>query len=202
MEETQSKVHVIDLGTVVKGQLPPVDVARPAHCSGCKKAAYDGSRCRIHGHGVRGRTQRGPLTAEAEADCRCEMNRRYECQDCGAVMAVMPVWTAPFKHFTGAAIGMALALWGMCGQSAGDVRERVNDRRTRGYGARGWRCLARWAGDAGCGQLFAALGVAPQTGQPHTIAERVAQALCGCTPRPEVGSSYEQLAFAGACHVS
>jgi hypothetical protein len=114
-------------------------------------------------------------------------------------MVVVPPWTVPFKHFSGTAIAMALALWGLCGASAAEVRQRVNERQSDG--ACGWERLAKWACEAATGRFFAKLGLGPLTGQPHALSARVAQALCGWASAA-AGSSYEQQAFAGACHVS
>jgi hypothetical protein len=109
---------------------------------------------------------------------------------------------APFKHFSGVAIGLALALWGLCRQSAAAVRRRVSDRRPHGDGEPGWPTLRRWATDAGRGRLFGSLGLAPLPGPPLAVARRVAQALCGCGAGRDCGLTYEAQACAGAGHVA
>ena len=176
-------------------------MARPAACVGCRVAAYAGARVVVQGHGLRERQQRGPATPGAPAECAVILVRRYQCTDCGAVMTVLPAAAQAFKHFSGAAVAMALALWGLGGQSARRVREQVNDWRP-GPGARGWRSLARWARAAAARKLFAGLGLQGVVGPSRELATRVAQALCGHAP-PEArqGPIHEQ-AFVGAAHVA
>lgn len=122
--------------------------------------------------------------------------RRYLCRACAAVMTVLPATAQPLRHFSGAAMAMALALWGMAGESASEVRRRVNDWKP-GPGARGWRALSRWARAAGAGALFASLGLGADA-----PLERVAQALCGHAPVAARGASFHEQAFVGAAHVA
>jgi hypothetical protein len=130
--------------------------------------------------------------------CGC---RRYECQQCGAVMTVLPASAQPYKHFSGAAIALALALWGLCQRSAAQVRAAVNDWVHTGAAVRGWRSLVRWAEQVGQGQLFAGLPMAA-AGSARQQAERAAQALCGHAPTEVRHQGLEAQAFAGASHVS
>jgi hypothetical protein len=69
-------------------------------------------------------------------------------------MIVLPAIAQPLKHFSGGAIATALALWGLCGESAALVRSQINDWQVAGHAARGWRALARWALDGAQGKLF------------------------------------------------
>lgn len=116
-------------------------------------------------------------------------------------MTVLPAAAQAFKHFSGAAVAMALALWGLGGQSARRVRVQVNDWRP-GPGARGWRSLARWARAAAAGKLFAGLGLRGVAGTPRELATRVAQALCGHAPPDERQGPIQDQAFIGAAHVA
>lgn len=130
--------------------------------------------------------------------CAC---RRYLCKGCGAVLTVLPASAQPRKHFSGAAIALALALWGLCGLSAAQVRAVVSDWVHTGASARGWRSLARWARQAARGELFTSLEARAE-GLPRQVAQRLAQALCGHAP-PEVrAQALGSQAFHGACHVS
>lgn len=156
---------------------------------------------RIHGHGLVRRQQRGPPGPEQAPATEVLLCRRYLCTGCGAVLTVLPASAQARKHFSGAAIALALTLWGLCGLSAAQVRAQVSDWVHTGAAARGWRSLARWAAQVAGGELFAALGVRVD-GSPQELAARVAQALCGTCP-PEVRRQpLPHQAFAAAHHVS
>ena len=115
-------------------------------------------------------------------------------------MRVGPASIAPFKHFSGAAIAQALALWSLVGLGAAKVRDRVNDWRVRGPGARGWPTLRRWARELAAGRVFRSLLL--DDASPRELARRAAQVLIGHAPVASRGASVEQQAHAGACHVS
>lgn len=154
----------------------------------------------LHGHGLVERQQRGPAAPGQEAVCAVIFVRRYLCTACDTVMRVLPGSSVARKHFSGAAIALALALWGLCGKSAREVREQVSDQKKLGAGARGWRSLRRWAQEVAAGRLFGGLGLIGVTGGPRAVASRAAQALAGWTAAPE--ASLEAAAFNGASHVS
>ena len=181
--------------------LPTVEQARPRRCARCGVGGREGGVLRIYGHGVCVCQQRGPAAPEAEPTCELLAVRRYRCTPCGAVMRVVPGAKTASKHFSGAAIGLALALWS-AGKSAGAVREAVNDWRVRGAAARGWRSLTRWARDAAAGRLFAWLGLGAPTGGPRAIAGRVAQALRGYAPQEWRAAPVWLQSQLGACHVT
>ena len=154
----------------------------------------------LHGHGLAERQQRGPAAPCEEAICAVTFIRRYLCTACAAVMRVLPASAVARKHFSGAAIALAFALWGLCGKSAREVREQVSDQKTIGAGARGWRSLRRWAQEVTTGRLFAGLGLVGVAGGPRAVAGRAGQALAGWTAAAE--ASLEAAAFNGASHVS
>ena len=114
---------------------------------------------------------------------------------------MLAVTARPLKHFSGAAIALALALWGQCAASAREVRERVNDWKP-GPSARGWRSLIRWALEAAGGRLFRGLGLSCGAGTPRQQAARVAQALIGWASLDAREEGSEAAAFDGALHVS
>ncbi len=147
------------------------------------------------------RQARGPPRPDGDASTRDLRCRTYECQDCGAVMRVVPPEMIERKHFTGAAIAMAFALWGLRGKSAAEVRGRVNDWKRTGPSARGWASLTRWAGQAARGEVFGWLDLRA-TGPPQAVARAAAQALCGWAPPDRRLDPLAHQAFAGACHVS
>jgi len=202
MPEIREPQGVVRFTGVVKSWPPGVNEARPARCVRCGLGAWNGKRLRIHGHGVSARQQRGPQTPEAPATCDVPAVRRYRCTACDAVMRVVPASCVARKHFSGAAIAQALALWGLCGLSAPAVRERVNDWRLRGAGARGWRSLQRWATDVASGRLFAPLGLGALPEALREVAQRAAQALCGYAPIPWRSAPVDHQAHVGYRHVS
>jgi hypothetical protein len=116
-------------------------------------------------------------------------------------MTVLPASAQPYKHFSGAAIALALALWGLCQQSAAQVRAAVSDWVHTGAAARGWQSLVRWAEQVGQGKLFVGLHAAV-AGSARQQAERAAQALCGHAPAEVRHQGLDSQAFAGASHVS
>ncbi len=105
------------------------------------------------------------------------------------------------QHASGAAVALALTLWGLCGYSAARVRELVSDWVHTGAAARGWRSLARWAAQVAEGELFVTLGVRAQ-GSPQEVAARAAQALCGTCPAEVRRQPLPHQAFAATHHVS
>ena len=118
------------------------------------------------------------------------------------MLRVVPASCAPGKHFSGAAIALALALWGCTGQSAAEVREQVNDWKVRGAAARGWRALHRWASQVGAGELFSELKLGVLTGSAREVARRAAQALAGHAPLAWRSAPVEHQAQLGYCHVT
>jgi hypothetical protein len=180
---------------------PPTDSSRPRACPGCKQPAYEKGRVWIQGHGLVRRQQLGPQSpgqAPGKHEVAC---RRYRCLKCGAVLTVLPQTAVARKHYAGAAVALALTLWGLCGWSAAQVRAALSPRLAPGARARGWRTLARWARQVAHGKLFAALGP-PAQGGHRQVAARAAQALCGWADPQERHLGLEHLAWAGACRVT
>ena len=186
----------------VKFWPPSVEEARPTHCSLCGVGAREGGLLWLYGHGLVTRQQRGPA-APGEAPTCAEISvRRYLCRKCATVIRVVPAWCVAGKHFSGAAIALALALWGCAGQSAAEVREQVNDWGVRGAGARGWRALRRWAAEVGAGTLFSGLNLGVLAGSAREVARRAAQALAGHAPLAWRSAAVEHQAQLGYCHVT
>ena len=186
----------------VKFWPPSVEEARPSRCSLCGVAAYDGLRVVLHGHGLSGRGQRGPREPGGEPVCEEFLARRYRCTACTTVLRVLLASGVARKHFSGAAIALALTLWGLCGNSARQVRELVSDQKKLGACARGWLSLERWAREVAAGRLFAGLGLKGFAGTPREVAARAAQALIGWAPLAAQESAPEAAAFTGASYVS
>ena len=179
-----------------------MEEARPTHCTRCGVGAREGGLLWLYGHGLVSRQQRGPAAPGEPPTCAEVFVRRYLCRKCATVIRVVPASCAPGKHFSGAAIALALALWGCAGESAAEVREQVNDWRVRGTGARGWRALRRWAAELGAGALFGGLGLGVLTGSAREAARRAAQALAGHAPLAWRSAPAPQQAQVGYSHVT
>jgi hypothetical protein len=149
---------------------PTADAARPRTCPRCGQPAYERGEVWIHGHGVVRRQQRGPMAPGGVAVEREVACRRYRCKACTAVLTVLPTSALARKHFSGAAMALALTLWGLCGWSAAQVR------------ALWWVDAGeRWARQVADGTVWASLDSRAK-GEPRQVAARAAQVLCGLAP--------------------
>jgi hypothetical protein len=115
--------------------------------------------------------------------------RRYRCVGCGAILLVVPRGIAPRKHYGHAAIAMALALWGLAGRSAWEVRTQVCAWRIPSAAASGWATLRRWA--------QAARAASGAEGTLRAAAARAAQIAIGHAPPAARGSPLWAQAFSG-----
>jgi hypothetical protein len=151
----------------------------------------------LWGHGLRARQVRGPVAFGGDPALVTVDGRRYQCQVCEAVLIVEPRSVLRYRHFSGSAVAMALALFGVEGASAAQVRRRVSPWRTVGNDAcRGWVTLHRWIDVARGGQLLPAASHRV-AGDDREVAARVARAVASRAPPPwdaPVGAR----AFAGA----
>ena len=158
MKENRGNAGVVRFAGDVNSWPGSVGVMRPDHCPKCKCPAFGGDGgINVQGHGLGRRGQRGPPAPEEPAGNWNFRIRRYRCELCGAVIQVEPSSSTARKHFSGAAIAMALALWGLVRRSAAEVRKVVNDRSTDGVA--GWTSLRRWAQGITDGTLFPELGL-------------------------------------------
>lgn len=144
----------------------------------------------IVGHGLRVRT------VIDLARCAVEVTlRRYRCRRCGAVMTVGPSELSPRRHYTRAAIALALALWSLERTAAHRVRARVSPQRIIGDGTTGrWPVLVRWARHAP--GLFGVHDV--DHAAPRTVAVRVCRALAARAPPQARALSIVDRAVSGA----
>jgi hypothetical protein len=94
---------------------------------------------------------------------------------------------APRRHYSQAAISLALALWGLMAMPAEEVRQRVCAWRVQGMVSTGWSTLRRWA--------RASRAVAGLT--LREAAARAAQVAVGRAPPGERGAPLWAQAFAG-----
>lgn len=117
-------------------------------------------------------------------------------------MRVLPAAATPRKHFSGAAIALSLAAWGLCAMSAAEVRALANDAFAVGASARGWRTLRRWADDVRSGWLFALEALRQLPEGRRAVAARAGQVLASYAPRADAESPVSHQAFVGALHVA
>lgn len=156
-------------------RVPSVDEARPTHCVGCRAPGRPvGQRVVLHGQGTVERQIRGVLSIEDEPGITVIRARRYECQECFAVITVLPSGLLAGRSYSAPSIALALFLWIVDGLSSPTVRARVCAWRAGAAGARGWPQLSRWmrAADA----LFP-LSRPPGVGPPRDVARRVLDML-------------------------
>jgi ferredoxin len=137
----------------------------------------------VHGDGTRERQVWGPSTAEGTPVLSTIRARRYECQQCGACMVVVPSDVVPGRLYSGPAIALALALWAVIGMTAAAVRARVSPFPIVGAtAAAGWITLRRWAFDVRRRKLFATSRAAPPDFTARKHAERAASAVRALAP--------------------
>ncbi len=169
---------------------------RPAQCVACQAASRPvGGGLAVHGHGVRQRQLRGPPEPGRRSTIIVINVRRYECLKCGAVMTVVPSAVLPRHHYAATAIGLALALYGICGLAAREVREAVSAWPVQGASSTGWKSLRRWIATAST--LWPCIRAAPDSWQSMQRAERAATTLIAYAP---FSQPPDHAAFVGAAH--
>ncbi|WP_437545641.1 hypothetical protein WME97_40025 [Sorangium sp. So ce367] len=185
-------------------QPPSVVEARPARCPVCGAASCPlGGAIRLQGHGRRERQVWGPTSPDRPPEVLSVTARRYRCLDCGAVLLVVPRGVLGLRVYSGAAIGFALALWGLALARAAEVRRRVGPAKILGDSAvAGWAMLRRWARDAAQRRLFAD---APDPGPSASLrksAATVAASLAASADPTTRALPLEQRAFFGAARAA
>lgn len=129
--------------------------------------------------------------------------RRYRCVRCSALVLVVPREVLPRRQYSAAAIGFALALWGLVQATALAVRLRVNPATTLGFDAMtGWVTLRRWAKAVKQGRLFASVPAAGPSATLRGVAALAATALAASADSTTRHLPLEQRAFFGAAHVA
>jgi hypothetical protein len=183
---------------------PTVAEARPARCPGCSAPSCPvGGTIQLHGHGTRERLVVGPPEPDAAPDLVTVVGRRYRCLPCGAVVLVVPREVRGRRAYSAAAIGFALALWGLALATAAEVRRRVCPAKVVGAAAAvGWATLRRWARDVARRRLF------PSTPDPapgaslRRIAASAAAALAASADPTTRALPLAHRAFLGAAHAA
>lgn len=183
---------------------PSAEDVRPATCPCCGAASRPvGGRIALHGHGRRTRDVWGPAHATAPpvvGDVAC---RRYRCLGCGAILLVVPRGVLRRRLYSAAAIALALALWGVNGLAAREVRRRVSPwRRLGATAASGWASLRRWARVVRAAVLFATVRAAQAGARLRDVAARAATTLAAFVPSSAEALPIASRAMLGAAHVS
>jgi hypothetical protein len=106
--------------------------------------------------------------------------RRYLCRACDVTITVVPRGVVPTYLYTGCAIALALALWGISREPADTVRHKVSPWSIVGPGQAGrWRSLGRWVRAIAAGRLFPDIGRVTGAGAPRALAARFAEVAIG-----------------------
>lgn len=112
---------------------------------------------------------------------------------------VAPAETLTKRLYTAAAIGWALALYGLSMMTPKAVRYLVSPWRLWGArSASGWQTLRRWSTAAAEGRLLGCIGSMPEGWTARKAAARAATTLAGhALPRPDP-PALDVLSFQGA----
>jgi hypothetical protein len=181
-------------------QMPSAHEARPACCPRCEAPSRPvGAPLGLAGHGLRTRQVRGPL-APGEPPTTIEIDvRRYRCSACAAILTVLPRGLVPRRHFSAGAIALALACYGLAGQSQRQVRQRISPWTVLGDAARArWATLGRWIAAIGRRVLFPRVRAMPVGFTTRQVAERAATTLAAFAPPALAPRPLLEQAFAGA----
>lgn len=142
----------------------------------------------------------GPTEAEgapASPTVRC---RRFRCLRCTAVALVVPRAMLARRWYSGSAIALALALYGIERSAPAAVRRRVSPFKVVGdRAATGWVTLGRWADAVRAGRLFTQVRPSPAGFTRRQVAERAATTLGSRAP-PPMDAPLRARAFYGAAH--
>jgi len=203
VKETRSNSTIVRSTIDVKRwreRPPSVDEVRPGQCPQCAAASRPvGRGLQLWGHGLRERQQRGPLAPLGEPEEITIRVRRSVCRVCRAVIVVVPQGVLAGRLFCAAAIGLALALFGVEKLPLSEVRRRVNPWRRVGVSAIGsWLSLRRWVGAVRARRLFASVRPAPPGFTAREVAARAAHTLAALAPPSLAGAAIAAQVFAGA----
>ena len=185
-------------------RIPSANEVRPARCPGCGAAGRpEGAALGLWGHGLRERQIRGPLGFDEEPQTVLIQARRYQCQRCSAVLLVVPRGVLPARYYSGGAIALAMALYGVVTQTSAQVRHKVSSWSIVGAAAiDGWATLRRWVQAMQEGRLFVDVRPAPANWTTRQICERAAMTLASLGPPTMRGHPVTERAFAGGAHSS
>jgi len=202
VRRNRSRERIVASALDVKAWLarePTAEEARPGRCPACGEASRPaGRRLGLWGHGLRERQQRGPLEVGAPAQTVVIRERRYQCQECAALIAVVPRGVLRGRHYSAAAIGLALALFGVVGMSLAAVRRRVSPWAVIGETATTtWLTVRRWIRAIRERRLFGKIRTTPATWSARRVAERAAMTIEALAP-PTLAGEIPARVFVGA----
>lgn len=119
------------------------------------------------------------------------------------MLLVVPRGVLRRRLYSAGAIALALALWGVEGFAAGEVRSRVSPWRIVGAAAAvGWASLRRWARAVRERVLFPCVRASPEGARLRAIAARAATTLASYAPSAVEALPISTRAFLGSAHVS
>jgi hypothetical protein len=199
-QSTHTLLHpYLDVNTW-QAHMPSAHEARPACCPRCEAPSRPlAAPLGLEGHGLRTRQVRGPLTPDDPPTTIAIDVRRYRCRACTAIITVLPRGLVPRRHFSAGAIALALACYGLAGQSQRVVRQHTSPWAVLGDAARtGWATLGRWIAAIGRGALFPCVRAMPAEFTARQVAERAATTLAARAPAALAHRSLATQAFAGA----
>jgi hypothetical protein len=182
---------------------PSPSEVRPTHCPACQAPSRPiGLSLGLHGHGRRERQLRGPSTNGQGPATVIFRVRRYRCRTCGAIITVAPREAQSRRLFSGPAIGLALALYGLLGLSSAAIRGLVSPWRTSGPETMSqWRTLSRWVRAIQERKLLPAVRQTPEGWPARKVAERAAAFLASYAPVAQSPPPFHIAAFVGAAHI-
>ena len=129
--------------------------------------------------------------------------RRYRCVCCRAILLVVPCEMLPRRQYSAAAIGLALALWGLVQATAAEVRRRVSPWKVLGDAAlTGWASLRRWAKAVRQRALFPSTPSAGPSATLRQVAAVAATALAASAAPTTRPMPLAERAFFGAAHAA
>jgi hypothetical protein len=181
MRNTESPNHFVHFDLDVNFwvlALPDVRATRPQRCPLCEAPGEqpDG-RVVLHGHGVRVRRLRGPVTADGRPTEFEVLVRRYACQRCRAVITVGPRGLLPRRRYTAMAIALALWMWSVRRLTDAAVRNTTCPVAETGVSRpERWTTLRRWGRAARDGELWSSPAV-DEGWSLRRCAERVVRCL-------------------------
>lgn len=202
-EKTRSIRGIVRSAVDVKSweaKTPTTDEVRPTQCPACRSPSRPvGEGLVLHGHGLRERQLWGPREPSGTPEIRVVRARRYRCRRCRAITVVAPAETLTKRLYSAAAIGLALALYGLSLLTPTAVRRLVSP--WTHWGARsaaGWQTLLRWAEAASTGRLFDCVRPMPEGWPTRKMAARAATTLAGHTLASPDPPALDVAAFHGA----
>jgi hypothetical protein len=142
----------------------------------------------------------GPTEAEGAPAAPTVRCRRFRCLRCHAVVLVVPRAVLARRWYSGSAIALALALFGIERAAPAAARKRVSPFKVVGHrAATGWVTLGRWADAVRAGRLFSKVRPCPPGFTRRQVAERAATTLGSRAP-PPMDAPLVARAFNGAAH--